>query len=306
MYRPARRNALSREHLARCWRRSARRGDRRHRLVLAGEGPVFSAGHDFADVAGRRLCRGAQPLGLCTDLCRHPVRAAGRHRPGARARHRGRLPAGRRVRPRGGRGFGGLRRAGRQGRLVLPHPDGRDRPRVGRKRPMELALTGDPIDAATAREWGLVNRVVPDADLDAAVADLLARATRGSGQQGVGKDAPRPARPPEATPTIAVEAMAAASQLDDANEGMAASWRSARRSGPTERPQLRRARPGPAGALRIESAGDRRDRVRHRLALPGGDGRRPRAAADPLRRRGAGAGGRPGHGHRRRPAAADG
>ena len=32
---------------------------------------------------------------------------------------------------------------------------------LGRKRAMELFMTGDRIDAATAREWGLVNRVVP-------------------------------------------------------------------------------------------------------------------------------------------------
>ncbi len=40
---------------------------------------------------------------------------------------------------------------------------------VGRKRAMELLLTGEPIDAATAMAWGLVNRVVPAAELDAAV-----------------------------------------------------------------------------------------------------------------------------------------
>ena len=36
---------------------------------------------------------------------------------------------------------------------------------IGRKRAMEMLLSGDPIDARTAAEWGLVNRVVPDADL---------------------------------------------------------------------------------------------------------------------------------------------
>jgi enoyl-CoA hydratase/carnithine racemase len=40
---------------------------------------------------------------------------------------------------------------------------------VSRKRVMELLLTGDPIDAATALDWGLVNRVVPAAELDSAV-----------------------------------------------------------------------------------------------------------------------------------------
>ena len=41
---------------------------------------------------------------------------------------------------------------------------------IGRKRAMEMLLTGEPIDAPTALAWGLVNRVVPAAELDAAVA----------------------------------------------------------------------------------------------------------------------------------------
>jgi enoyl-CoA hydratase/carnithine racemase len=50
---------------------------------------------------------------------------------------------------------------------------------VGRKRAMELLLTGTPIDAATALDWGLVNRVVPaeqlDAEVDSLVRAILAR-----------------------------------------------------------------------------------------------------------------------------------
>ncbi len=46
---------------------------------------------------------------------------------------------------------------------------------VGRKAAMEMLLTGDLVDAARARELGLVNRVVPEAGLDAAVADLAAQ-----------------------------------------------------------------------------------------------------------------------------------
>ena len=46
---------------------------------------------------------------------------------------------------------------------------------VGRKRAMELLLTGEPVDAATALSWGLVDRVVPAEELDATV-DALARA----------------------------------------------------------------------------------------------------------------------------------
>jgi enoyl-CoA hydratase/carnithine racemase len=41
---------------------------------------------------------------------------------------------------------------------------------IVRKRVMEMLLTGEPIDAATALAWGLVNRVVPAIELDAAIA----------------------------------------------------------------------------------------------------------------------------------------
>ncbi|WP_422845951.1 enoyl-CoA hydratase [Acidovorax sp. M2(2025)] len=44
---------------------------------------------------------------------------------------------------------------------------------VPAKRAMEMLLTGDFIDAATAREEGLVNRVVPAAALDAEVEQLV-------------------------------------------------------------------------------------------------------------------------------------
>jgi len=46
---------------------------------------------------------------------------------------------------------------------------------VGRKRALELLLLGEMIDAPTALNWGLVNRVVPPASLDAAVDRIAAR-----------------------------------------------------------------------------------------------------------------------------------
>lgn len=42
---------------------------------------------------------------------------------------------------------------------------------VGRKQAMEMLLTGKAVDAATAAAWGLVNRAVPAAELDAVVAE---------------------------------------------------------------------------------------------------------------------------------------
>ena len=50
---------------------------------------------------------------------------------------------------------------------------------VGRKRALEIAMTGDPIDAATAAQWGLINRCVPADQLDAVTLDLIQRASRG-------------------------------------------------------------------------------------------------------------------------------
>jgi len=46
---------------------------------------------------------------------------------------------------------------------------------VGRKAAMEMLLTGEMIDAPRAREIGLVNRIVPEANLDAAVTELADR-----------------------------------------------------------------------------------------------------------------------------------
>lgn len=43
---------------------------------------------------------------------------------------------------------------------------------VSRKRAMEMLMTGEFIDAATALDWGLVNRVAPAAELDSAVREL--------------------------------------------------------------------------------------------------------------------------------------
>jgi enoyl-CoA hydratase/carnithine racemase len=96
---------------------------------------------------------------------------------------------------------------------------------IGRKRALEMAMTGDPIDARTAADWGLVNRVVPADQLDEAAWQLLSRACRGSaeskelGKQGfyaqIGLDQPNAYR-------YAVNLMAAAAVTPDAQEGISA------------------------------------------------------------------------------------
>ncbi len=51
---------------------------------------------------------------------------------------------------------------------------------IGRKRALEMLLTGEPISATAALEWGLVNRVVPASELDTAVDELIASISRSS------------------------------------------------------------------------------------------------------------------------------
>jgi enoyl-CoA hydratase/carnithine racemase len=61
---------------------------------------------------------------------------------------------------------------------------------VGRKPAMEMLLTGDLVDAARARELGLVNRIVPPAGLDAAVARLAGEiAAKSAHVLAIGKEA---------------------------------------------------------------------------------------------------------------------
>jgi enoyl-CoA hydratase/carnithine racemase len=61
---------------------------------------------------------------------------------------------------------------------------------VGRKAAMEMLLTGDLIDAARARELGLINRIVAESDLDEAVAALAGQiAAKSPLTLAIGKEA---------------------------------------------------------------------------------------------------------------------
>ena len=227
MNRPARRNALSAEHLGELLAAFRAVGDSDATgIVLAGAGPVFSAGHDFADVAARDLLGVRDLLALCTELMRtiedvpqvviarvHGLATAA----GAQLVASCDLAIAARS--------AGFALPGGKGGWFCHTPAVPVARAIGRKRLLELALTGDPIDAATAEQWGLINRVVPDDELDDAVAELLARATRGSrASKALGKRTlyAQLDRPEADAYAIAVEVMAAASQLPGAREGMAA------------------------------------------------------------------------------------
>jgi enoyl-CoA hydratase/carnithine racemase len=61
---------------------------------------------------------------------------------------------------------------------------------IGRKRALRMLLTGEPVDARTAAEWGLINEVVPAAELPAATRKLAAKVAEASPLVvGIGKQA---------------------------------------------------------------------------------------------------------------------
>ena len=223
MTRGARRNALSREHLHQLLAAFTEAGGSDATgIVLAGEGPVFSAGHDLADVAGRPLAEVRSLLGLCTELLQTiqsvpQVVIARVH--GLATAAGCQLVASCDLAVAGE--SAGFAAPGGKGGWFCHTPMVAISRNVGRKRAMEMALTGDVIDAKTAVDWGLVNYVVPDGELDASVADLLGRATRGSriskgwGKQTLYAQLDRPERDAYA---IAVEVMAASSQTPGAQE----------------------------------------------------------------------------------------
>jgi enoyl-CoA hydratase/carnithine racemase len=96
---------------------------------------------------------------------------------------------------------------------------------VGRKRAMQMLLTGEPIDASTALDWGLVNRVVPGDDLEAAVGELVEAIARSSPYTvATGKQAfyAQVDRPEEDAYDHCKVVMADNAVAHDAQEGMSA------------------------------------------------------------------------------------
>ncbi len=192
-------------------------------IILAAEGPVFCSGHDFADVHGRDHASSRDLLQLCTSLMRavQTVPQVVIARVHALATAAGcQLVASCDLAVAAE--SAGFALPGGKGGWFCHTPAVAVARTISRKHLMELALTGDVIDATTAAQWGLVNYTVPDDELDAAVEQLLARATRGSrSSKALGKQTLRAQldRPEDDAYALAIEVMAAASQTADATEG---------------------------------------------------------------------------------------
>jgi enoyl-CoA hydratase/carnithine racemase len=96
---------------------------------------------------------------------------------------------------------------------------------IGRKRAMQMLLTGEPIKAATAAEWGLINDVVPPESLKAATRQLAGRITEASSLiVSIGKRAFYKQIELEQSDAyeMAKEVMTSNALTEDAQEGIAA------------------------------------------------------------------------------------
>ncbi len=150
-------------------------------VVLAANGPVFSAGHNFGDMAGASLGEARHLFEVCAEMM-DAVQAM--PQPVVARVHALATAAGCQLVASCDLAVAaesaGFAIPGGKGGLFCHTPLVAVARNIGRKRALEMALTGDVISAATAADWGLINRAVPDDRLDEEVDDLLARSTRGS------------------------------------------------------------------------------------------------------------------------------
>jgi enoyl-CoA hydratase/carnithine racemase len=181
--RPERRNALSlslMQELIACLRAVGQSAEVRA-VILAGAGPAFSAGHDLSELRDRQINDYRQVFDVCAELMTllqnipQPVIAEVR---GIATAAGCQLVA-----------TCDLAIAAEEARFATPGvriglfcstPMVALSRAIGRKRALEMLLTGTPIDARTAAEWGLVNRVVPAERLREEAYALAARIAEAS------------------------------------------------------------------------------------------------------------------------------
>jgi enoyl-CoA hydratase/carnithine racemase len=160
-------------------------------IVIEGAGPAFSAGHDLGEMVGRDAAFYEQLFDVCTVMMETIHRVP---QPVVAKVHGIATAAGCQLVAACDLAIAaeGTRFAtpGVKIGLFCSTPMVPVSRAVGRKRALELLLTGEPIDAETAQVWGLVNHVVPGDELDATVAALVTKVARSSAQTvRIGKQA---------------------------------------------------------------------------------------------------------------------
>jgi enoyl-CoA hydratase/carnithine racemase len=181
--RPDKRNALSLElmtELLGALREAGSRSETRA-IVIEGSGPAFSAGHDLSEMVGRDEAFFRELFDVCTVMMEaihalpQPV-IAKVHGVATAAGCQLVAACDLAVAAEGTR----FATPGVNIGLFCSTPMVPVSRAIGRKRAMQLLLTGEPIDAPTALGWGLINRVVAAGELEGAVLDLVAAIVRSS------------------------------------------------------------------------------------------------------------------------------
>jgi enoyl-CoA hydratase/carnithine racemase len=150
-------------------------------IVLEGAGPAFSAGHDLSEMVGSEEAFLRELFDLCTVMMEtihelpQPV-IAKVHGIATAAGCQLVAACDLAVAAEGTR----FATPGVKIGLFCSTPMVAVSRAVGRKRAMQMLLTGEPIDAHTALDWGLINRVVAPEQLEAAVQELVEVIARSS------------------------------------------------------------------------------------------------------------------------------
>jgi enoyl-CoA hydratase/carnithine racemase len=195
-------------------------------IVIEGAGPAFSAGHDLGEMVGRDAAFYERLFDVCTVMMetihRVPQPVIAKVHGIATAAGCQLVAACDLAVAAAGTRFA---TPGVKIGLFCSTPMVPVSRAVGRKRALELLLTGEPIDAETACEWGLVNRVVPADGLEDEVAGLIAKVARSSPLTvRIGKQAfyEQIELDEHGAYELTRDVMAANAQIGDAQEGMGA------------------------------------------------------------------------------------
>jgi enoyl-CoA hydratase/carnithine racemase len=191
--RPERRNALSFEcmrELLDCF--EAIGADERLRaVILAAEGKAFCAGHDLSEMTSRTVSEYRTLFDVCSELM---LKIQSIRQPVIAQVHGVATAAGCQLAASCDLAIAAddawFATPGVKIGLFCTTPMVALTRAIGRKRAMEMLLTGMRVDAATAAEWGLINRAVPASQLSNEVEMLARRIIDASGfTVGLGKQA---------------------------------------------------------------------------------------------------------------------
>ena len=188
---PERRNALSLEMMTEVIEALRGLDSSARVVVLAATGPAFSAGHDMREMIDREPAFYDDLFAICTDMMEmihdipQPVIAKVQ---GIATAAGCQLVASCDLAVAAEDAW--FATPGVKIGLFCSTPLVPVSRAVGRKRAMHMLLTGDPISAETALDWGLVNQVVPADKLDEAVIEVAGKILQFSADTiGVGKAA---------------------------------------------------------------------------------------------------------------------